>query len=193
MKNKPGPAGLLLDPFRQSEGEAPSEAEDNPMRIILLCILAAVGYGILHDTVTAHVCVEYFTLAHPRVIPSENPFAMALIWGVLATWWVGLGLGIGLAAASTLGSRPRVEAAALAPKVARLLLVMAAVALTAGGTGFVASKLGWIQLVPPLSEQIPKERWGRFFFDAFAHLGSYAGGLLGGLFLIVHTWRGRLR
>lgn len=28
------------------------------IRIVILCVLAAVVYGILHDLVTAHLCVE---------------------------------------------------------------------------------------------------------------------------------------
>jgi len=35
------------------------------LKIWLLCIVAAVIYGILHDQATARVCVEYFSVAHP--------------------------------------------------------------------------------------------------------------------------------
>ena len=163
------------------------------MRILLLSILAAIGYGILHDMVTAHVCVEYFTVAHPFVIASQSPIVLALVWGVIATWWVGLILGLGLTAAANLGSRPRIDARDLAPRIGRLLLVMAGVALLAGVSGYFASTQGWIWLLPPLSEEIDASKHHRFFFDAFAHTGSYAGGFLGGLALIVQTWRRRRR
>ena len=52
--------------------------------------MGSVLFGIAHDLVTAHVFVEYFTVYHPRVVDSESPVVMALVWGVLATWWVGL-------------------------------------------------------------------------------------------------------
>jgi hypothetical protein len=32
------------------------------LKIIMLCLLAAIAYGILHDQVTARVRVEYFTI-----------------------------------------------------------------------------------------------------------------------------------
>jgi hypothetical protein len=60
------------------------------LRIILLCILAAVVYGILHDQVTARVCVEYFTVGHPPIFHTESPTLLAIVWGFVATWWVGL-------------------------------------------------------------------------------------------------------
>ena len=54
-------------------------------KIVAFCIAAAVVYGILHDQVTAHVCVEYFTIAHPPVFPTESPFWLAVGWGIIAT------------------------------------------------------------------------------------------------------------
>lgn len=58
------------------------------LRIVLYSILAAIGYGTCQDLVTAHIFVEYFTVAHPLIFPSDSPVVMALIWGVLATWWL---------------------------------------------------------------------------------------------------------
>jgi len=29
------------------------------LRIVVACVLAAIAYGIVHDQVTARVCVEY--------------------------------------------------------------------------------------------------------------------------------------
>ena len=37
------------------------------LKIVVLCIVAAIVYGILHDQVTARVCVEYFTIGHPPI------------------------------------------------------------------------------------------------------------------------------
>ena len=67
------------------------------LRIIGLCVLAAVLYGVAHDQVTARVCVEYFTIGHPRILATESPTVLGLAWGVIATWWVGLVLGAPLA------------------------------------------------------------------------------------------------
>jgi len=40
--------------------------------IVLLCIVAAVVYGVVHDQVTARVCVEYFTIGHPPVFDTAD-------------------------------------------------------------------------------------------------------------------------
>ncbi len=55
------------------------------LKIIILCLGAAVGYGIAHDQVTARVCVEYFTVGHPPVFQTDSPMLLGLGWGVLAT------------------------------------------------------------------------------------------------------------
>ena len=60
--------------------------------IVLFSIAAAVFYGIAHDQVTVRVCLEYFTIGHPPVFKTTSPALLALGWGVLATWWVGLPL-----------------------------------------------------------------------------------------------------
>ncbi|MBN9502293.1 MAG: hypothetical protein BGO01_13400 [Armatimonadetes bacterium 55-13] len=51
------------------------------LKIVGLCILAAVIYGIVHDQITARVYLPYFTVFHPHVIDSEDPTVVALVWG----------------------------------------------------------------------------------------------------------------
>lgn len=158
------------------------------MLVVLLCVLAAVLYGILHDLVTAHICVEYFTVAHPVVVASKDPLVMAVVWGVLATWWVGLILGVGLSAAANLGTRPKTLPSELIPPIERLLMQMALLALVMGVAGSVLAHLSdW-----PLPPGIDSGKREAFYFDAFAHLGSYLGGFLGGSLLILRTWIARV-
>ena len=84
------------------------------LKIILLCILAAVVYGILHDQVTARVCVEYFTIGHPPVFYTDDPTLLAFGWGVIATWWTGADLlAVPAVLVSRLGSWPKFNAADL--------------------------------------------------------------------------------
>jgi hypothetical protein len=40
--------------------------------IVLLCVLAAVVYGVLHDQVTARICVEYFTIGHLPIFGADR-------------------------------------------------------------------------------------------------------------------------
>ncbi|RYD30998.1 MAG: hypothetical protein EOP86_18840 [Verrucomicrobiaceae bacterium] len=79
--------------------------------IVAVSVLAAISYGVIHDQITARICVEYFTIGHPRLIDSDSPTVLALFWGVAATWWVGLPLGLGLAVAARAGRRPKLGVA----------------------------------------------------------------------------------
>src|SRR5881227_1099648 len=103
--------------------------------IILLCVVAAVLYGIAHDQVTARVCVEYFTVGHPPIFGTDDPTVLGIGWGIIATWWVGLILGIPLAFLARVGSRPKLSVASLIRPIGNLLAIMALCALAAGIMG----------------------------------------------------------
>lgn len=155
------------------------------LKILGLSVAAAIVYGILHDQVTARVCVEYFTIGHPRIFHTESPTLLAFGWGVVATWWMGLLLGLPLALAARAGPAPRLTARDLVKPVARLLLAMATVALTAGLAGYFAFRSGGVALLPGMAERIPAEKHAAFIADLWAHLASYASGFFGGLGLCV--------
>jgi hypothetical protein len=80
------------------------------LKIIFGSILIAIAYGIFHDIVTAHTYLPYFTIFHPHIIDSNSPIAMALLWGVIATWWMGAFIGIFLAIFAQMGAKPRIPA-----------------------------------------------------------------------------------
>ncbi len=159
------------------------------LRIILLCTALAVIYGILHDLVTAHICVEYFSVAHPPVFPTNNPTLLALGWGVLATWWVGLALGLLLAACARVGAWPRISARQLLPLILLLLGVMALLATGAGLLAFHGAREGRIHLSPQWSlyARIPPAKRAAFLADAAAHDTAYATSFVGGLTLATMT------
>jgi hypothetical protein len=163
------------------------------LKIVLFSTIAAIGYGILHDRVTAHVCVEYFTIAHPPVFPTESPFLLAIGWGVIATWWVGLPLGVLLAAAARIGSQPKLRLADLRRPILWLMAASGIAALVSGSTGATLVGMGALPAPGDWAEAIPPEKHVAFSFDAWAHSASYLSGAVGGLFLIVRTaWlRGR--
>src|SRR4051812_25248560 len=110
--------------------------------IILLSIVAAVVYGVIHDQVTARICVEYFTIGQPPVFDTEDPTLLGLGWGVIAAWWVGLILGVPLALAARAGSRPKVTASSLVRPLAFMLGAVGIVAAAAGAVGHTAAKCG---------------------------------------------------
>src|SRR5262249_21340667 len=100
--------------------------------IVALCVLFAVAYGIVHDQITARVCVEYFTIGHPPVFGTDNPTLLGLGWGALATWWVGVMLGVSLALIARVGSRPKRSAISLVRPLVALMAISAVTAVTAG-------------------------------------------------------------
>ena len=153
------------------------------LKIILLCILAAIVYGILHDQVTARVCVEYFTIGHPPVFHTESPTLLAFGWGVIATWWMGLILSIPAVLASRVGSWPKFKAADLIRPIACLLLVMAISSLLAGIAGYFTAKAGGVRLFEPIASRVPVEKHVAFLADLWAHSAAYGVGFFGGLVL----------
>ncbi len=161
------------------------------VRIVLMCVGAAVAYGIVHDQITVRVCAEYFTVGHPPVFNTQDPTLLALGWGVLATWWAGLLLGVPLAAAARAGSRPRRFARSLVRPVVKLLVVMAGCAVIAGVIGWLLATDGVVFLVGPLATELPPERHVPFLADLRAHSASYAVGFLGGLVVVASVWRSR--
>jgi hypothetical protein len=157
--------------------------------IIALSILAAVAYGILHDQGTARVCVEYFTVGHPDLFGTDDPTLLGLAWGIVATWWAGAILGVGLAVAARAGRAPPRPAAALVRPVLRLLVLVAVGAFLAGTVGWALGRAGVVFLVEPLVSQIPPHRHARFLAALWAHSASYLLAFGGGLALMVRVWR----
>jgi len=161
--------------------------------IIFLSIFASVIYGILHDQVTARICVEYFTVGHPPVFNTVDPTLLALGWGVIATWWVGLILGIPLALVARVGSHRKYAARELARPLAITLIVVGFIAMLAGVVGHFAATRGFVRLYGPLAEELPLETHIPFITDIWIHLASYIEGFIGGVVLCVRVviWRSR--
>jgi hypothetical protein len=158
-----------------------------------MCVAAAVLYGIVHDQVTARVCVEYFTVGHPRIFATVDPTLLGLGWGVIATWWVGVLLGIPLAVVARAGSRPQRSLASLVGPVAGVLAVMAVCAVGAGALGWFLADRGSVVLVGPIAHRLPAERHVPFIADLWAHSASYLVGFVGGIAVLVQVWRSRVR
>lgn len=159
--------------------------------IVIVSILACVTYGIIHDQITARICIEYFTIGHPQIVPTEDPTILGIVWGIVASWWVGVILGVPLATSARIGTRPKETAGSLARPIAILFACSAVLAVLAGFMGYVAASMGWVWLVGPIAENVPQEKHILFLVDLWAHGASYFGGFIGGLILIVWVWRSR--
>lgn len=156
--------------------------------IVIVAVLAAVLYGVVHDQVTARICVEYFTIGHAPVFSTQSPTLLGLGWGIIATWWVGFILGCPLAIAARWGNRPKISASELLTPLATLLVVMAIIALFSGAAAGVMARAGKIQLTGAIAERISPDRHAVFLIDAFAHSASYFVGFVGGIIVEVQTW-----
>jgi hypothetical protein len=163
------------------------------LKIIALTIGAAVVYGVLHDQVTARVCVEYFTVAHPPVFGGlTSPTLLAFAWGVIATWWAGAYVGVPLAIASRLGAWPKVAARDLARPLAGLFVAMAISAFAYGIVGWRRA-LADTQLRASVGEFVLPDHAAAFVAVWFAHSASYSVGFIGGvvlwLYIVITRWR----
>lgn len=127
------------------------------------------------------MCVEYFTIGHPLVFHTNSPTLLALGWGIIATWWAGLLLGIPAALVSRAGSWPKSDAAQLIRPIFGLLVLMAWASLVAGTTGYLLANAGGVWLVEPLRSQVPESKQVAFLADLWAHTAAYGVGFLGGI------------
>lgn len=161
------------------------------LKILAMCIFAAIFYGVLHDQITAHVCVEYFTVFHPPIFATQSPTWLAFGWGIIATWWVGAFLGIWLAIAGRAGSKCKLSARMLSKPVGKLLLAMGGGALLAGLLGYFLTRRGVIFAPEWVSTNLASTAHARFMGDWWAHNASYAVGIIGGIALCVAQYRKR--
>lgn len=71
---------------------------------LLLCVAAAMLYGVANDEITSRISWEYFYYGKelaPVIGPDVPPNPAALSWqaariGAAATWWVGLVIGVAM-------------------------------------------------------------------------------------------------
>ena len=159
--------------------------------IVSLCVGSAILYGIVHDQITARICVEYFTIGHPPMFGTVDPTLLGIGWGIIATWWVGFLLGIPLSFAARFGPRPKRDARSMIRPILGLLAVMAGSAVISGIIGYVCAKSGGVRLVESFFPAVPIDRRVGFLVDLWAHNASYFGGFVGGLVVIVRIGRSR--
>lgn len=162
------------------------------LKIAALCILAAIVYGIVHDQITARICVEYFTIFHSPIFHTQSPTLLGIGWGVVATWWVGAFFAVPLIFAARAGNRVPLQASEVLPYITRLLAVMAAIAALAGITGYVLARQG-VLATNWLSFTDSRAKRYKFVADWWAHTASYAIAFVGGIVVCVMTYRRRLR
>lgn len=148
-------------------------------------------YGIVHDQITARLCIEYFTLAHPPLVISDSPTVQGLVWGIVATWWAGVLIGVPLAIVARSGDCEPWDEKRLRKPIAILLVVMAIGALFSGFTGYFLAQSGRVAMDAGFADAIPVSQHIRFVAASWAHNASYLIGFIGGAVLILRVWFAR--
>ena len=162
-------------------------------KIILLSTVAAMGYGVVHDQITARLCVEYFTIAHPPLFHTTSPTLLGICWGIAATFGVGIVLGVVLGLVSQSEGPPSTPIPRLVRLIVCLLAIMAICASLAGLLGVELSRRSIVGFPAFLPATIPDSQHDRFMAVWFAHGASYLVGITGGVLVIVRIWRERGR
>jgi ABC-type phosphate/phosphonate transport system permease subunit len=151
----------------------------NSLKIILTSILLAIIYGIIHDLITTQICIEYFTITHPKIIESQHPIALAFLWGTIATWWVGLIFGILIVFANSFGKSRSLHFKELFPLLLKFFVILFGFALLAGVIGYFLTEIKVIHLVDRLKNQLENVDESRFLAVGWAHGASYIIGSIG--------------
>jgi hypothetical protein len=72
--------------------------------LLALGILSAVTYGIINDQLACRQCIHYFTIGHTqvhkRLLETDDPTLNGIVWGIHATWVLGVVAGIVMAGAA---------------------------------------------------------------------------------------------
>ncbi|MGC8551630.1 MAG: hypothetical protein ACP5O7_02070 [Phycisphaerae bacterium] len=162
------------------------------LAIVALCVLCGVGYGIIHDEITARICPQYFNVDHPAlgwpaVFHSRSPTVLGLAWGIVATAPLVTFFGVMLALAAQAGRWPQVAPRVLALPLVIGLLFMAACAVAGGLSGHrvrlaSAHALSASAVRFKNISNIVGERT-----DFYAHAASYLAGAVVGLALPIGT------
>jgi hypothetical protein len=160
------------------------------LKIAITCLVAAVIYGVIHDQVTARICVEYFTIFHPPIFHTHSPTLLGFGWGIVATWWVGAFFSVPLILAARAGSRPVLAASELIRPIGVLLVFIATNAALFGLIGYSLAKKGIIDTEWLIFSDAPATRY-RFMADWWPHTASYASAFIGGIVLCVLSYRRR--
>lgn len=157
--------------------------------VILLSPLIAGFYGILHDQITYSICDEYYTkfkffqFGIPEYF--RDRFGVSIV-GFLATWWMGLPIGIIIGSTGLIQENSKIMIRAIIKAFIVTILIVIITPLIAVSIWLINL---WYQQVSfeayafstnnlaPYGDKLTNPF--RFFIIGMIHNFSYLGGLLG--------------
>ncbi|MCJ8330444.1 MAG: hypothetical protein HRT89_15020 [Lentisphaeria bacterium] len=157
------------------------------LKITLLCIFAAILYGIVHDQISAQISMEFFTKGDSE---SSARF-IALVKGILWTWWFGLILSIPLGLCARHGKRNKLKAKKLILPVARVIATVFVFSLCSGLIGYAIATLGLHELSDKLVSSIPEESRNGYIANIWSSFGAYVGAVVGAYRACLNTHKKR--
>jgi hypothetical protein len=161
--------------------------------IVLMSVVAGIVFGVLHDQLTARLCLEYFTIGHatPESVIRQGATVIATYWGLRAGGSAGLILGLGIALVCVAGARPAVTWRRLLVPMLLLLILCGLSSAVGGGMAYWATGQGQLRFATEMDLAPAAERG--FLICLWMHTGAYAGAALGTLTLASWVWLQRLR
>jgi hypothetical protein len=165
---------------------------------VFLSVLAAGLFGIVHDQISYTVSHEYFTkfkFIQFRLLDADVPERVRAGWvGFLASWWMGIPLGLFAGAAGFVQRTPSQMRRALLWSLPLLIAFTLSVAIAGLVYGVFqtqsidfANYRGWYL---PVGLEQPR----RFLCAGYMHNSAYLGGVLAipvaWIFNVIFRWRG---
>lgn len=161
--------------------------------IIMLCMVAGVLYGIVHNQASVRVSLEYFTLGHREIISSTSPTLLGIAWGIHPNWWVGLCLGVLFAVAGRAGKWPKRNARSFVKPLFILFVISGTASVTAGMLGLKLAKAGTLGLYEPLYSMVPASGHAAYISALWMHTASYTIATMAGCIAALFVFTGRVR
>ncbi len=153
------------------------------LTIVLGSTALACLLGICLDLVTANFAVEYFSVHHPKILPTENPWVLALLWGVAASWWFGAIAGAIVASINHRRQQPL--------EAIRILkwTTIACVTLWMSMIAILLTVMAISSIIPIEQRRATFESDRRLVAVAMAHQYEYVLGGVAMMVIAVMTWR----
>lgn len=155
------------------------------LTIVLGATLLACLLGICLDLVTANIAVEYFSVHHPRILETENPWILALFWGIAASWWFGAGSGLIVASINSRRQQP------LMPLRILSWMTIACVVLWTTMIAILLTVLSASNSVPAQERTETFESDRRLVAVAMAHQFEYLIGAIALAVVCFMTWKAK--
>lgn len=151
-------------------------------------IALACATGIAFDLISANLAVDYFSIHHPTIVRTENPWLLAFIWGVAASWWTGAIAGGVIAAINQRRKHP------LPPKRVLRWAAGACVGIWAAMLSVMIAILIVSEVVIPVDKRGDTfEHDRRLMAVAMAHQYEYVYAGFATLILAFKTWKTKPR